>query len=174
MTAQAERSRWHSVDSFTGPDRTYEVGTLGSMSYLLSPDGKEITDGFHEFLNPFPDLEIDGKRYFVGKIGAMSHILVIAPNGTISDLLKGVKGGVDRGDGRELVGFHTVDYDSAYGLFAGTIGTKKWYVDPVTRIIVTAAERHAEDEKETRRPMPIGLLLLVAAAALAFVASLIR
>lgn len=174
MTAQAERSRWYPIESFTGPDRTYEVGVLGSMSYLLSSDGKEITDGFHEFLNPFPDLEIDGKRYFVGKTGAMSHILVIAPNGTISDLLKGAKGGVDRGDRRELVGFHTVDYDSAYGLFAGSIGTKKWYVDPVTRIIVTAAQRYAEDEKETRRPMPIGLLFLLAAAALAIAANLIR
>ncbi len=174
MTASAERNRWHTIGSFTGPDRTYQVGVLGAMEYLLSQDGEPITAGFHEFLNPFPDLDIAGKRYFVAKLGAISHILVIDPDGGISDLMKEVSLVGDLGRERPLEGFHEVSYDHSDDRFVGTLGSGKWFVDPYELTVTSAKTRYAdefepeiEEEQPYRRPFPIGLLLLLAVVAAA-------
>ncbi len=115
--------------TFLGPaGRVY----LERDGRLFSGEGKPLTSIFHKFKNAFPNLEINGKRYFLAKLGACNYIHEISTNGVVTNVSRQIED-PDLSCRHHLengMGFHEVTFDPVSRVFVGNLGLTRYSIRP--------------------------------------------
>lgn len=115
---------------FNGPRVVYRIVD----GRLISEDGKPLTGFFHEFKNSFPELVINGRRYFLAEQGACSYIHEIDVDGTVTNVSQNIEDPdqheFNAGWGERGMGFHSVEYNRIDRMFVGSLGAARYHINP--------------------------------------------